>query len=310
MPTDDWGRADGGPGGNWTPTAFTDLGANTPQIASGQLVQHSSGPGFIWWNADAFDDAQYAEITLADVDGGVDQGVGVLTRAFEDTGPAMSGYAFHGKNDYGVIRGFVSGSGGIIANPGWSAVDGDVLRGESEGNDHRIYLNDVEEGSVSDASVASGSAGVSCVCFGSNANKMDDWEGGNLFVPPLVLPYLGLFDADLNSLALFDTDLAWSRIEGVGQLLVQYARDFQQYGKWFFRHKLLRMVGARELLEALPRIGSSLRGPLIHAIKRSTRAWSCRKPNTRHGRGWHVKRCRDLWLALGSWSPNLSTGVS
>jgi hypothetical protein len=306
MATDDFNRADGPIGGgdgwaNITPGAVT-YGTNEIVI-DGNVVHQDTSVGIAIWD-DSFDDDQYAKATFGPTMPG-DQGVGIGLRMFENGTPLLDAYDCTGTASYGVIRKFIAGVPTILANPGWSAASGDEIGGEAEGSDIRIYLNDVEEDAVSNGEVTSGAPGLSLIDF-SAVGELDDWEGGNLFVPPLALPWLGLFDADLNPLALFDTDLAWTRLRGLSQVLVQYARDFQKYGRLFFRHRLLRMVGARELIEAMPRIGRALRGPLIHALKRSTRAWSCRKPNVRHGRGWHVKRCRDLWLAMDSYSPNFA----
>lgn len=310
MATDDFNRADGGLGANWDAEDWY-IGGDTFdfEIVSNQ-VRQTGGTSYARY-VGTFDNDQRAEVTIIAPSSVNDQGVGVALRMNDSGTPdTFSGYDFTGKNDYGVIRRWDDGARTIIDNPGWSAGAGDVIGGESEGSDHRIYLNDVEEGSASDAAYAAGNPGLAGFAFGaSSGTEMDDWTGENLAAPPPpVLPYLGLMEVDLNQFALLDADLAFDmRVprEGLIYALARHAAD----GLRFFRHTALRTVHAREILRILPRLGAELRRWLVDAIKRSTRAWSCRRPNTRAGRGWHVKRCRDLWVALESFSPKLNTGV-
>jgi hypothetical protein len=180
MATDDFNRADGGLGSNWTDVqnGALELGSAALQIDTNQVTQSGTSVGYAWRNG-SFDNDQYAEVTLVNPSGTGDQGAGVALRFSEDGVPVASGYDFTGKNDYGVIRKWIDGVRTILSNPGWSASGGDVIRGESEGSDLRIYLNDVEEAATTNGEVAAGNPGLALIDF-SGAGFVDDWEGGDL----------------------------------------------------------------------------------------------------------------------------------
>jgi hypothetical protein len=157
---------------------------------------------------------------------------------------------------------------------------GDTIGGEVEGTALRIFKNDVEEANTTDATYSSGSPGLMGMAFSAQAGtEMDDWEGGDL----------GALAAG-QPMSLRRRHLGAQFRPGVGGAMLGYERE------GFWRHKLLRTVWARELYEGLKGLGADVRVNFIHALKRSTRAWSTRKPNLRNG--WHIRRCRDIWQVM------------
>jgi hypothetical protein len=124
------------------------------------------------WNADAFAANQYAQFTIAAI------GSGHLG-AFVRGAIGADGYAC--RADGYITRYDNAGSltGETILVSGLTtATTGDVLRGEAEGTTLRVLIDGVSAGSTTDATYASGPAGI----WGYNGgdNYIDNWEGGNL----------------------------------------------------------------------------------------------------------------------------------
>jgi hypothetical protein len=124
------------------------------------------------WNADAFANNQYSEFTVTAI------GSGHLG-AFVRGASGADGYAC--RADGYITRyddaGSLSGET-ILASGLTTATTGDVVRGEAEGTTLRTLIDGVSAGSITDATYASGSAGL----WGYNGgdNYIDNWEGGNL----------------------------------------------------------------------------------------------------------------------------------
>jgi hypothetical protein len=167
--TDDFNRADGGLGANWT----TQL--NALAIVSNQAQGSVSDNCCAFWNADSFSADQYSQFTCR---GSGYRGPGVRCT---DTGAGSDGYfTSQAPGDAGGIYKLVNGSFTRIGDTGGVAADGDVLRLEVDGTDLSVYKNAFLIGSLSDASLSSGSAGVLVY---QSAGQLDDWEGGNLGAP-------------------------------------------------------------------------------------------------------------------------------
>jgi hypothetical protein len=303
MATDDFDRADNANlGADWDPVS----GLGSLRITSNQcLVATALTDSAELNNTESWPNDQFSQVTIV---------TGGPSGAGEGPGPAIriaSGSAdfyfvmCNGTNielwdyDAGSAASIIVDTGGVSA--------GAEARIEGEGTALRVYEDDVERISTTDSTHSSGSVGLFAIIVSGTANSaMDDWFGGDLDLlnpPPTPMPWLGLMEPDLNKFALLDADLALERIDGLTAVLLQYAKD----GFQFFRHTLLKKVLASEVVSALPRLGMDLRSKVVNTLKRSTRAWLTRRPNLRNG--WHIKRCRDLWMALESYSPRLITGV-
>jgi hypothetical protein len=170
----------------------SDLGTNWDVIFGDgcQIVSNAcecntgSGSGFDGaeiWNADSFDNDQYAEgtLTVAPTNGGI----GVAVRGVGGANYTYYGY-YSDANDKYLFKVLESDEPdfttlGSHTNQ-WSV--NDDVRLEAEGTTITPILNastDSDIGAKTDSAISSGSAGVS----GYNDNtsgRIDDWEGGNI----------------------------------------------------------------------------------------------------------------------------------
>jgi hypothetical protein len=121
---------------------------------------------------DTFANDQYAQMALVDTISSTSQ-----TGAAVRVATGADGYAC--RLDGYIVR-FDDTSGfsnqTVLASGLTNAADGDVLRCEAEGTTIRRKINGVTEGSVTDATYASGKAGIT----GTAADQWDNWEGGDL----------------------------------------------------------------------------------------------------------------------------------
>lgn len=126
------------------------------------------------WNADTFDDDQYAQAVVASTD------------ASNEIGPACRVGA-SGSNGYGlnftsnnlVLAKWVAGAFTELASAFSAPSVSDVIRVEAEGTTVRYVLNTVTQDEVTDSSLSSGVGGIVSWSDGTG-NRMDDWEAGNL----------------------------------------------------------------------------------------------------------------------------------
>lgn len=184
---------------------FDDLGNNDPLDANWTVVNGDGGGqafakvfggsgirafnaasvSAAYWDADVFDDDQYSQIVITD--GGTNQYIGAAVRV----AAGADGYVC---TAFGSIRRMDNASGfsgetdlitgELVAN------DGDTLRCEISGTTITRKVNGAEEGTTTDATYASGSAGV---WGASETQEFDDWEGGDLggggpasFIPAII----------------------------------------------------------------------------------------------------------------------------
>jgi hypothetical protein len=129
-----------------------------------------------WWNADAFADDQYATGTIAAIGGSA---LGLAVRV--DTGANNSYYGYYSDATTSYLFKVVSGTWTQLGSTGagWSA--GDVIRLEISGTSLRPMVNGVTAsiGVQTVTDLASGAAGLSG-WNSDTANRLDNWEGGNL----------------------------------------------------------------------------------------------------------------------------------
>lgn len=173
MPTDDFNRADGGLGANWT----------TGYGAGGQIVSNQAGGGnsgdysMSFWNADAFTDDQYSQV------------VRVNNENYRAV--AVRCNATSGGNCYGAFGNatqwhkLVNGSWSQIGAIADSALN-DVLRLEVVGTSLDYKLNGVSASTTTDASLTAGAAGMA---FFNNISRVDNWEGGDLGGGATLVPF-------------------------------------------------------------------------------------------------------------------------
>jgi hypothetical protein len=162
--TDNFNRADGSLGSNWTDQEPGSA------IASNEVTGSGGDGGFnhAYWNADAFDDDQYAQIVIKTTGTYIGPSVRCsgLNKAYllQTTGSGSTLF----KWDTGFTN--LGSYGAVSAN--------DVVKLEVTGTTLKVYINGAQNGSnATDSGLASGSAGI--YTAGTTA-RADDWEGGNV----------------------------------------------------------------------------------------------------------------------------------
>lgn len=170
---------------NWTNTAGT---TGTFEVRGGANDDcHSNDAGSISddrcveWNADTFDDDQYAETTI---DAGINfnfMGVGV--RCGGDS--SIDYYAWYGDS---AERWFFVNEGGSFTtfdnDTTGFATGGVLIRMEAQGTTIRALEGGTEIYSTTDSTFSSGAAGITGFRnTDSDLTFIDDWEGGNLAAP-------------------------------------------------------------------------------------------------------------------------------
>lgn len=145
-------------------------------------------------NSNVYPDDQYSKVTLAGACFAGFDFVGVTTR--------MSGTGTNSRQGYALVTDFTSGAGhtdlirwttpNVSTTIGSFAATfavGDVLELRSVGSEHEAIKNGSSLGTITDATIASGSAGV---IFGDNSGGgstplIEDWEGGDIEgAPPII----------------------------------------------------------------------------------------------------------------------------
>jgi hypothetical protein len=171
---------------NWTQDSSS---GNFQVQGSTDDVWSDKSEGSCHWNADTFDDDQYAEVTVATVASG--NWHGACVRAA--TSGANTYYGFYGDSSSQYLFEQLAGSWTDISSTGGGFSNGDVIRLEVEGTSLSALVNDTEEESATgETGISSGAAGMSSSA-GSSTPRMDDWEGGNMAVaavsnPPRLRP--------------------------------------------------------------------------------------------------------------------------
>jgi hypothetical protein len=163
---DNFNRANGAIGGNWT---ATNGGFNV----SGNTVVGTGGTNLAFWSANTFSNSQFAQVTVNTLNGATDfVGVDVLLSA------GNNGYTCVENNASLLLQKLVAGTGTTLVSSATAGAPGDVLRLEAApGGVLTCSRNGVTSITATDTTFTSGSPGIEQ--FGSAAT-MDNWSGGNL----------------------------------------------------------------------------------------------------------------------------------
>lgn len=156
---------------NWT------VNSGVFQIESNAVCHNSaSASGLAHWDADVFDDDQYAEAVVSGVDtGSWMTGVAVRVHASADTG-----YYYQGSSSGSEIGKSVAGGRTTLLSGLAAWANTDVVRIEVEGTSIRAYIDGVQQGATqTDSAIASGSSGL-CGFNDATLSLLTSWEGGNL----------------------------------------------------------------------------------------------------------------------------------
>lgn len=166
-------------GTNGDPLSANWTGAGFAIYTNGVIANSPSAWAMAYWNADAFPDAQYAQLTLVSRTGGT------CSPAVRVQASGVSGYAFYASNSQRYIAKWVGGVRTVLSPVAGAPANGDVLRLEVNGNVLTPYRNgvvDTEVGTVEDSQFSSGSAGL--LGYGADGAISDNFEAGALSAPP------------------------------------------------------------------------------------------------------------------------------
>jgi len=170
LATDDFNRADGALGANWT--ALVDGGGGSaPSISSNQVVANGGTYGAGIYSAIPSPNAnQYAQI--------VKTGTNYCGPAVRMSGSTWGTVNWVGYFDNGSIQMTVNGSLSTLGS-GYTFVGGGnpVMRIEAVGSNYTIFLNGVQDTApVTDATLSTGTFGLVTYL---NVATLDDFEGGD-----------------------------------------------------------------------------------------------------------------------------------
>lgn len=168
MATDNFNRADGGLGSNWT-TCST----NAPQIVSNEFQSTSNGsPNAAYWSADTFTADQFSEAVLINVCDTQGPGVGFTGTPFRGV------FVYMVDTTQLVLVGFTAGgSDGNLLTVNGSFSAGDTIRLSRAVNVYTVWKNgSTLSPTLTTASYSGGQPGIQSHFSGA---RLDDWRGGD-----------------------------------------------------------------------------------------------------------------------------------
>lgn len=167
LATDDFNRANGTLGANWT----TVTGFNAFQIASNVVTQVTEpGDTGARYNAVTFPNDQWSQVT---VDVSINSNGGPAVRMATDG--SANYYVFVVAGGEYRIYSISGGSGSLISNAAGSFSNGDVAYLEIQGTTLIAKKNGVQVLTITDATHSAGAAGIHAYSIGS----LDDWSAGD-----------------------------------------------------------------------------------------------------------------------------------
>ena len=138
-----------------------------------------TGDQCISWQDDAFNNNQYSQGTVVQIDAGY---VGVAVRAFRTPGDLTkyNFYGFYGSNSRCELFKYVNSVYTELDTDEFIGFSiSDLVRIEANGTTIRGLIEGFEILSVVDGDLSSGAAGLVGIGYNPTA-RIDDWEGGNL----------------------------------------------------------------------------------------------------------------------------------
>ncbi len=177
--TDDFNRADGALGANWTANGGAcDIASNVARcLGTGRTNNRSAAH----YSAGTFDANQYAQVVVSTAT----RRGGVIVRA--DTGGAQTYYEFNGNGSDLKLYLTIAGTGTPLTASLGTVSNGDILKLTVEGSGASVTLKCYKNGellaTVEDTSDSglSGKPGICGLIYGDLENAiLDDWEGGDL----------------------------------------------------------------------------------------------------------------------------------
>jgi len=205
--TDNFNRADGGVGSNWTALQNASAVASGHTIVSNQCkaIQGTGNYAFSYWNADTFPADHYSQVVAANLAAYC----GIVVRM--PSSGMIDGYLLFNTlggstNSYRLDDGaFTLMASGLTA----PAINS-VMKITAESSAIKYYDDGVQMGTTqTDATYGTGRAGI----FGYNDGSpvvglVDDWEGGSIAVPdqPLTTSTIGSASSVFVPIVLRDGD--------------------------------------------------------------------------------------------------------
>ena len=152
-------------------------------ILSNSIYGGTEQEGFNYWNADAFSNDQYSQLTVILVSNSPLHSVGPSVRV---SSSAFTGYALvvydadGGTTHHLVLKKALAGVVTDIHDESYTTYANDVVKLTAVGTILSAYVNAIKIFDHVDADIAAGSAGVYHKNTSSSACKGDDWEGGDV----------------------------------------------------------------------------------------------------------------------------------
>jgi len=180
LATDNFNRADGGLGANWT----TATSSGAPQISTNVVITNAvATDSRAYYSAISWPDDQYSQIVVV----AITSNLGAIEAATRVASGSLSMYMARAVGPTGpsavlAIDKYVTGTFTNLTNATKTIAVSDVIRIESIGSSHNAYINGtVQQGPISDSANTSGNAGIVVfVDSGTTADaKLDTWEAGD-----------------------------------------------------------------------------------------------------------------------------------
>jgi len=176
LAADDFNRADGDPGSNWTVMGggLSKFEIRSNGAGTDTNFNHETG----LWTAITWPNDQYSELTAtilaASIQAAVVRGsTGAQTAYLGGFSNADAG------NKNRRIWKYVAGTYTSLATEAVLVAAGDVLRLEVQGTTIRLYVNGTLRLNATDSDIASGSPGLYLRHNNTSVAVLDDWSGGN-----------------------------------------------------------------------------------------------------------------------------------
>jgi hypothetical protein len=184
--TDDFNRADGPLGANWTKPLASQ---NNLVIVNNEVgVDVEDSHNYAFWSADSFGENQYSQVKLVNIG----DWNGVIVRAKADVDEFYLGIC-RGGNGYDIYVRTPSGYADLAHGFTETWSPGDIIRLEASGSgpvDLTLLRNDTPVLTYTDSTynITGGSPGIGIYSPSGSNLRVDDWEGGDLGTLGVLLP--------------------------------------------------------------------------------------------------------------------------
>ena len=185
--TDDFNRADGPLGANWTkpPASEHNLVIVNNQVGVDDVEQSHN---YAFWSADGFSEDQYSQVTMVNIG----NWNGVIVRAKADVDEFYLAIVT-GDNDYSIFVRTASGYTLLAAGSMETWSPGDIVGLEASGSGP-VNLTLLKNGNPaltytdSTYNIIGGSPGIGMWSSSGSNLRVDNWEGGDLGMLGVLLP--------------------------------------------------------------------------------------------------------------------------